>query len=134
MAQELIKVLLVDDNRIIRHLLHLTFSNQARYQLFEADSGEQALPIVLRERPEIILLDILMPGELDGVELCRMIKSWEDCRKCKIVFLSGCGQQQDLKLGMEAGADLYIIKPFSPIQLLASVEKLLDIPGDPQSN
>ncbi len=125
MAQALIKVLVVDDNRIIRHLLRLTFSNQARYEIFEADSGEQALPLVLRERPDVILLDILMPGELDGVELCKMIKSWEDCRKCKIIFLSGCGQQQDLKLGMEVGADLYITKPFSPMQLLESVEKLL---------
>lgn len=119
------KILLVDDNRIIRHLLRLTFSNHDLYQVFDADCAETAIPIILGECPDLIVMDIMMPGKLNGVELCRMIKTWKDHQNCKIIMLTACGQEDDLKVGMAAGADLYLIKPFSPRKLLASVEALL---------
>ena len=115
------KVLLVDDNRIIRHLLRLTFADSSLFEVFEADSGEQALPIVLREKPEIIILDVLMPGELDGFQICQMIKSWQDTRHCKIILLSAKSQQDDLAQGRQAGADYYVTKPFSPTELIKLV-------------
>lgn len=119
------KVLLVDDNRVIRHLLSMTFSTTSQFEVFQADCSEQALPIVIREHPEIIILDIMMPGELNGLEVCKMIKSWEDCKDSKIILVSACGQEDDVKQGMAAGADDYIIKPFSPRNLLNTVEQLL---------
>ena len=115
------KILLVDDNRVIRHLLRLTFADSLLFQVFEADSGEQALPIVLREKPEIILLDVLMPGELNGFQICHMIKSWQDTRHCKIILLSAKSQQDDLEQGRQAGADHYVTKPFSPTELIRLV-------------
>lgn len=115
------KILLVDDNRIIRHLLRLTFADSSLFEVFEADSGEQALPIVLREKPEIIILDVLMPGELDGFQICQMIKSWQDTRHCKIILLSAKSQQDDLAQGRQAGADYYVTKPFSPTELIKLV-------------
>ena len=108
------KILLVDDNRVIRHLLRLTFADRQLFQVIEADSGEKALPIVLREQPEIIILDVLMPGELNGFQICHMIKSWQDTRHCKIILLSAKSQQDDLEQGRQAGADHYVTKPFSP--------------------
>jgi CheY-like chemotaxis protein len=117
------KILLVDDNRVIRHLLRLTFADSLLFQVFEADSGEKALPIVLREQPEIIILDVLMPGELNGFQICHMIKSWQDTRHCKIILLSAKSQQDDLEQGRQAGADYYVTKPFSPTELIRLVNE-----------
>lgn len=116
------KVLIVDDNRIIRQLLRLTFSNSSRFQLFEADSGEQAFPIVIREKPDYIILDVMMPGELNGYQICEMIKSWKDTCQSKIIIVSARGQQADLETGYKAGADHYIVKPFSPAELMQWID------------
>lgn len=118
-----LKILIVDDDRIIRHLLELTFSNKDLYQLFEADCGEKAIPLALREKPDLIFLDVRMPGELNGFEICKMIKSWEDMRQSKIFLLSAQSQQGDIELGLSMGADGYITKPFSPKKLLSIVDK-----------
>lgn len=119
------KILLVDDNRIIRHLLKLTFSDAERFEILEAENGEQALSIAKQQRPDIIILDIMLPDDFDGIQICRIIKSWNDHPQCKIILLSARGQQEDLKLGKNAGADLYITKPFSPQKLITSVDLLL---------
>ncbi len=118
------KILIVDDNRIMRHLLKMTFISDTRYQLLEAASGEQCLPIVVRELPDLVLLDVMMPGELDGLGICRMIKSWPDLRHCKVILLSAKTQQEDLDAGKAAGADDYVTKPFSPDKLLKLVDDL----------
>lgn len=117
------KILFVDDNRIILHLLRLTFANQPGYELFEASSGETALPIVLREKPDIIVLDVMMPGELDGFQLCQMIKSWPDTQHCCVIFLSACSQKNDIDEGQRVGADYYLTKPFRPDDLLGLIER-----------
>jgi DNA-binding response OmpR family regulator len=119
------KILLVDDNRIIRHLLRLTFANDERFIIFEAENSEEALLIVEHEHPEVIILDVMMPGGISGFEVCQLVKSKEETRFCKIILLSARGQQDDLAQGQEAGADLYIVKPFSPSVLIRQVEELL---------
>lgn len=121
-SDQLKKVLIVDDNRIIRQLLRLTFSNTSRFQLFEADSGEQALPLVISQKPDYIILDVMMPGELNGYQICQMIKSWKDTCHSKIIILSARGQQDDLETGYKSGADHYIVKPFSPAELMQWID------------
>lgn len=118
------KVLFVDDNRIIRHLLRLTFADAGSYQIFEAGSYEEALPIIKQDHPSLIVLDVMMPGKLNGLELCKLIKSSHEYHYCKIIILSARTQQDDIELGINAGADLYVTKPFSPVKLIQIVEQL----------
>lgn len=118
------KILVVDDNRIIRNLLRLTFKDSTRYEVLEAESGEQALPLTIREKPTVIILDVMMPGELNGFEICRMIKSWPDTQHCNVIMLSARSQEQDFESGQTAGADFYVTKPFSPNELIALVESI----------
>lgn len=93
------KILLVDDNRVIRHLLRLTFADSQLFQVFEADSGEKALPIVLCEQPEIIILNVLMPGELNGFQISNpgrtpsIAKSFSFRQKISKMILSRAGKR-----------------------------------------
>ncbi|WP_078119076.1 response regulator transcription factor [Thiosocius teredinicola] len=111
------KVLIVDDNENLRRLISLTLQG-ADYELHEADSGDAALQRVSALTPDIVLLDVMMPGSADGYEVCRQIKSNDDLRHAKVIILSARGQKADLDAGREAGADHYLIKPFSPVELL----------------
>lgn len=115
------KILIVDDNLQMRNLLRMTFSTHSAYQLFQAQNGTEALEIVRTEKPDIIFLDVMMPGELDGLGVCKAIKASE-FKACFVVLLSAKGQKADIELGLESGADKYLTKPFSPIALLEIVE------------
>ncbi len=115
-----IKILLVDDNRIIRHLLKLTFSDN-RFELFEAESSDTALLMIAEQKPDYVILDVMMPGELDGFQICQEVKSWPGTRNCKIILLTARTQQHDFDLGKQAGADFYLTKPFSPTELLSLI-------------
>ena len=128
------KILIVDDNRIIRHLLRLTFEDSARFQILEADCGDSALALAISERPEIIVLDVMMPGELNGFQVCSLIKSRQDSKHCKVILLSARCQQSDIEQGREAKADQYVTKPFSPKDLLALVESMLAVDGEPTTD
>lgn len=119
------KILIVDDNRIIRHLLQLTFQDNARFQILEADCGEAALKLVESEHPDLILLDVMMPGEFNGFQVCQIIKSRQESQHCKVILLSARCQQSDLEQGREAQADHYVTKPFSPKELLILVDSML---------
>ncbi|MDO9169633.1 MAG: response regulator [Methylobacter sp.] len=116
-----IKILIVDDNRIIRHLLRLTFSD-SRIELFEADCCATALSIITEQKPDYVILDVMIPGELNGFQVCQQVKSWSDTRPCKIILLTARSQQQDVDLGKQVGADFYMTKPFSPTELLALID------------
>ncbi len=116
-----IKILFVDDNRIIRHLLRLTLTDK-RIELLEADCGETALPIITSQKPDYVILDVMMPGELNGFQICQMVKSWEDTKDCKIIMLTASSQQEDFEIGQQVGADFYLTKPFSPKELLSLIE------------
>lgn len=116
--------MIVDDNRIIRQLLRLTFAKLKEFELLETDSAEQALTLVFSERPDIVVLDVMMPGDLDGFQICSMIKSRTDCAHCKIILLSARSQTDDLEQGKAAGADFYITKPFSPAALVDLVKQI----------
>lgn len=117
------KLLIVDDNSEMRKLLRLTFST-GDYEILEAEDGNQAVNIIMRENPQIVLLDVMMPGELDGFAVCNFIKS-STLKYTWVIMLTAKGQQEDIDTGWQIGADFYVTKPFSPLALIELVEKLV---------
>ncbi|MEI7796242.1 MAG: response regulator [Methylococcaceae bacterium] len=117
------KILIVDDNMQIRQLLRITFSTNPNNVLFEALNGQEALDLIRSKSPDIVFLDIMMPGDIDGLDVCEFIKTSE-YKSCFVVLLSAKGQKTDIELGLERGANMYLTKPFSPMALLEIVENL----------
>jgi two-component system phosphate regulon response regulator PhoB len=118
------KILIIEDQPDIRRLLKMTmdFSNYEVHEASEADSG---FGMVKAIKPDLILLDIMMPGEVNGLQLCTMLKSSESFQHIPIVLLTARGQLVDRQAGLAAGANEYLVKPFSPIKLIETVESLL---------
>lgn len=118
------RVLIVDDNSDLRTLVLMTLE-YSDYEIHQAEDASQGMQLVNTVKPDIIILDIMMPGELDGIELCRIIKSSEETSATRVILLSAMGQKDDIARGIKAGADVYLTKPFSPLEL---IEKLKYIP------
>jgi len=119
------RILLVDDELVSRVMLQ-TLLADAGYDVEEAVSGEAALAAIARQRPDLILLDILMPG-LSGLEVCRALKRQEETAGIPVIFLSGMGDVKDKIAGLEAGGVDYVAKPFDPAEVLARVRGQLHI-------
>jgi DNA-binding response OmpR family regulator len=94
-------------------------------QLIEAKDGSAGLAMAKKLRPDLILLDVMMPGELNGLEVCRRIRADADLAATRVVLLSARGQAADVKAGLAAGAHSYMVKPFSPQRLLDTASQLL---------
>ena len=122
------KVLIVDDQDTIRKMLRLTLTG--RYELFEAAEASEAWEIVRRIRPQAIILDIMMPGEMDGYQFCEKLKADRELRRTHVVMVTARGQEADRLKGMAAGADAYFVKPFSPLALARHLEDALPANGD----
>jgi DNA-binding response OmpR family regulator len=116
------KILVVDDEPSLRLLVVGTLQASG-YQLFKAENGYEALDIARREKPDLVLLDVVMP-EMDGFEVCRRLKADPATTDAVVVMLSVLGQEADRKKGLEAGADAYLTKPFSPAALLDKVKEI----------
>ncbi len=117
------KILIVDDNRIIRQLIRLTFSTDPEFELLEAENGQQALDLALQERPDYVVLDIMMPGDLNGFQVCEKIKANLDTKETVVILLSARCQQDDFAEGTRVGADHYVTKPFSPTDLINLIKQ-----------
>ena len=117
-------LLIVDDNPDMRSLVRLTFSFKD-FKVLEAENGMRGLEIASRERPQVILLDVMMPGEIDGFEVCRRIKADPELARAVVIMLTARAQKTDLETGFGAGADYYLTKPFSPLQLESVVREML---------
>ena len=118
------KVLVVDNEAEVRELVRATLE-VTDYLILTAENGWQALEIASRERPDLVLLDVMMPEGPDGLEICRQLKSaWNPSPT--IVMLSARAQKTDIEAGFAAGADNYFVKPFSPLELIHKVEEWLD--------
>lgn len=117
------KVLIIEDHADIRRLIRMTLEIED-CQILEAANGGDGLTAAARERPDVILLDVMMPGALDGLEVCRRVKADPELAHAKVVMLSACGTQVDRERGALAGADAYLVKPFSPLQLMRVVDQL----------
>lgn len=115
------KVLIVDDNERLRKLLSLTLKSTS-FQLLEAENGEDALRMTESHLPDVVLLDVMMPGSMDGYQTCSAIKSNPKLSNTKVYILSARAQKADLEAGKQAGADHYLTKPFSPVELLKLIQ------------
>ncbi len=116
-------ILVVEDESDIQQLISYNLS-KAGYRVSFADSGEEALEFLHQQSCDCILLDLMLPGA-SGVEICRVIKETPLRASIPIIMLTAKGEEQDIILGLESGADDYITKPFSPKILLARLASLL---------
>lgn len=121
------KLLIVDDQPDIRKMLRIALG-YGKYDLLEAANGEEALAIAQREQPDIVLLDVMMPGALDGFAVCRAIKGNPELAAAFVIMLTARGQSGDYAAGDAAGADAYMVKPFSPTKLIEVIEMREKLP------
>jgi two-component system phosphate regulon response regulator PhoB len=121
MAKE--KILIVEDDEDIQELVNYNLSREG-YQTRVVASGEEALTITRNMRPDLILLDLMLPG-LDGLEVCRRLKNDAGTGHIPVVMLTAKGEESDIVVGLELGADDYMTKPFSPKILLARLKAVL---------
>jgi CheY-like chemotaxis protein len=117
------KLLIVDDQSDIRKLLKLTLGR--RYDLLEAEDAATAWEIIRRKRPRGVILDVMMPGEMDGYQLCEKIRKDPSTKAIYVALVTARGQQADVERGTAVGADDYIVKPYSPLTLLETLQKRL---------
>jgi len=123
MANTAQKILVVEDEPDIRKLVQYNLL-QERYKVLEAEDGEQALKIVQRDKPNLVILDLMLPG-LSGLEVCKLLRERPDTAKLPILMLTAKAGEADRVVGLEMGADDYLAKPFSPRELVARVRAIL---------
>jgi two-component system response regulator MtrA len=114
------KILVIDDDNALREMVGIVLENAGYQSVFCAD-GAHALPIFNHEQPDLVLLDVMLPGE-DGVSVCRKIRQDSGV---PIIMLTARGETEDVVQGLEAGADDYVVKPFQPNELIARVKARL---------
>ncbi len=117
------RILVVDDEIYIVHILDFSLGMEG-YEVLTALDGEQALERLKNDKPDLIVLDIMMP-KVDGYEVCRAIKSDPETQHIPVILLSAKGRNVDQKMGFDVGADDYITKPFSPRKLVERINSLL---------
>ncbi len=123
------KILIADDEPHIRLLLEQSLEelDKQGVELLAADNGKHALEVIRKERPELVLLDIMMP-RMNGFDVCRTVKDDPETKGIQIILLTAKGQEFDRQKGNEAGADLYLTKPFDPDEILEKARELLRLP------
>ncbi|MEB2308675.1 MAG: response regulator transcription factor [Candidatus Brocadiaceae bacterium] len=121
MAKE--KILVVDDEQDLVKLIRYHLEKDG-YRVLSAHNGEDALFLSRKERPELLILDLMLPG-MDGLEVCKKLKADRDLTNTAIVMLTAKGEEADITTGLKLGADDYITKPFSPKELVARAQAVL---------
>ena len=118
-------ILLVDDEPHVLEVLKVTLED-LDFRLLEAKDGDIALDIAKTEMPDLVILDVMLPGR-DGLDVCRALKEEGQTSRMPVILLTARSEESDAEAGYEAGADRYLTKPFSPLSLMSEVLKLLDI-------
>ena len=118
------RVLIVEDQADIRKLIRMTLEFEP-YEIFEAANGVDGLQMADALVPDLMLLDVMMPGEFDGLQVCARVRANPALKDTRVVLLTARGQIEDRDAGRLAGADEYLIKPFSPLQLIETIERLM---------
>ena len=118
------EILIVDDEPSIVVPIQFLMEQQG-YSVLVAENGEDALDVIYKYKPDLILLDIMLP-RIDGYEVCEIVRLNPEYRNVKIIFLTAKGREVEIAKGLALGADAYIIKPFSNTELVAKVKELLD--------
>lgn len=119
------KVLIADDEHNIRHILDFSLHAEG-FDVVSASNGEDAFTLAVSEIPDLIILDVMMPGQ-GGVETCRLIKADDRTANIPVILLTARGSREDREKGKEAGADEYITKPFSPQKVVNAVNNFLGV-------
>ncbi|MET0690888.1 MAG: response regulator transcription factor [Candidatus Binatia bacterium] len=117
------KILIVEDEPDIRKLVNYNLA-QERFKVLEAEDGEQGLKIVERDKPDLVILDLMLPG-LSGMELCKILRERSETERLPVLMLTAKAGEADRVVGLEMGADDYLTKPFSPRELVARVRAIL---------
>jgi DNA-binding response OmpR family regulator len=118
------RILIADDEEKVRKLVEVTLS-VGDYEMLHAASGEEALRIAREAKPDVVLLDVMMPERLDGFDVCRLLKEDAGTRDIYVIMLTAKGQQADKEKGFAVGADDYFVKPFSPVELMDKIDSVL---------
>lgn len=124
-------ILVVDDDPCVRELVNITFESRP-YRILEAECACQALKLAYDTRPDLMLLDVLLPDNRSGLEVCSALKADQATRSIRIIMLSAMAEPRDIELGHAAGADGYLTKPFRLANLIRTVEGALSwrrLPG-----
>jgi Response regulators consisting of a CheY-like receiver domain and a winged-helix DNA-binding domain len=116
-------VLIADDEPSMRLLVRATIESD-QYEVLEAGDGEEAWDLIRQYKPSVILLDVQMPGRT-GLEVLALIRSDPSLKATRVIMLTAKALKADMELGLTAGADLYLTKPFSPLDLLTLVDEAL---------
>lgn len=117
------KIVIVEDEPDILEVLSYNLKREG-YEVLTASDGVAALALIRRETPDLILLDLMLPG-MDGIEICGSIKKDPQTQNCLIIMVTAKGEESDIVLGLGVGADDYIAKPFSPRELIARVKAVM---------
>ena len=127
------KILIVDDEPHIREVIRFTLE-AADFEAAEAGQADEAMKQIIAEAPDLILLDLMLPGR-SGLEIARQLKLKVETRNLPIIMLTAKGQEADKIGGFDVGIDDYVTKPFSPRELLARINAVLrrTLPGDPDA-
>ncbi|MDP2263430.1 MAG: response regulator [Hydrogenophaga sp.] len=120
------RILIVDDQPDIRKLIRLTLQHLDDAEVYEAENGSEGWHMAQDIKPSVMLLDVMMPGELDGYQVCDKVKKHPELgRTTKVILLTARAQKEDLEQGTKAGCDAYLTKAFSPLKLLDLVDSML---------
>lgn len=117
------KVLLVEDEAAIVTLLRYNLEREG-FKVFATSAGDEAVPLVKAHQPDIIILDWMLPG-MSGVDICAELRKQDETKSVPIIMLSARGEESDRIRGLDAGADDYMVKPFSPNELIARIRTVL---------
>lgn len=121
------KILIVDDRAEIRKLLAVILGLE--YEIMTATDGEQALVAMRSFKPEVVFLDVMMPGKFDGMEVLRQIKSDVNLKQTLVAMVTAKGDAEIMKLAQSHGADAFFVKPFSPLNLVSWLQEKLSWTG-----
>ncbi len=114
-------LIIVEDSEDARKLLRITLG-YGLYRIHETDNATDALMMARSVRPEVMVLDVMLPGGVNGFQLCELIKRDESLRSIFVVMVTARGGEEDIKEGRRCGADAYVVKPFSPAYLIQVIE------------
>ena len=117
-------LILVEDSGDVRKLLRITLG-YGLYRIHETDNATEALLLARSVRPDVMVLDVMLPGGVNGFQLCELIKRDESLRSTFVVMVTARGSEADLEEGRRCGADAHVVKPFSPAHLIQVIESRL---------
>jgi DNA-binding response OmpR family regulator len=118
------RILMVEDQPDIRKLIRMTLEFED-FEVHEAEDGERGLEQVMAVKPDLVLLDVMLPGTLDGLEVCRRIRAHPELARLPVLMVTARGMATDVEAGRAAGADEYLFKPFSPHELIETIERMI---------